>query len=55
MKYTATLTINVHFDAPDTDAANLIAQEMEYDFTHPTTGEKMNQDLIDWEIKEGRE
>jgi hypothetical protein len=53
-RYTVTLTINVHFEAKNEEAAELVAQEMDYDFIHPDTGEKMNQDLIDWELNQQR-
>jgi capsular polysaccharide biosynthesis protein len=51
-KYTLTATINIHFSAESPDQAEQIAQDLGATFSDPRDGNAMNQDWIDWEIKE---
>lgn len=50
--YRCTMTINVFADAEDQEGAEAVFQDMGITFSHPVTGNEMEQTLIDWEIKE---
>ena len=49
-KYKVSAIINLHFHARSMEEAERIAGDMDYEFTHPDKGEKINQEIIDWEI-----
>lgn len=52
MKYTLTMTISVHFTADNQDQAEQIIENMDVKFEHPETLHPMENDIIDWELKE---
>lgn len=54
-QYTLTATINIHFDAESLEQAQEIAQEIDASFIDPRSKAALNQDWIDWEIKEAAE
>ena len=51
-EHTITLTINVHFNAIDREDAQRIAEDMDIKFIHPDTKTEIENDLIDWEIRQ---
>lgn len=51
-QYRATVTINVFAEAENEKEATQIFLDMGITFSHPETGNEMEQNLIDWEIKE---
>jgi len=50
VKYTATLTINLHFESEDEESAQAFLEDADFNFSND--GKPIENDLIDWEIKE---
>ena len=53
-EYTLTMTISVHFKADNQEQAEQIMENMDVKFEHPETLQPMENDILDWELKEAR-
>lgn len=51
-EFRCTMTINVFANAKNKEKAERFFQDMGITFTHPVTGNEIENDLIDWEIEE---
>ena len=51
-EHTIKMTINVRFNAIDREDAQRIAEDMDIKFIHPDTQSEMENDLMDWEIRQ---
>lgn len=50
-RFKMTLVVDVFVDAISVEAAQSIADEMDYKFTNPDTGEELESEIVDCEIK----